>query len=89
VEGNKVGQELTLIDALAALHGKGHGGIGLDIADAVDAGDGGDDNHIIAFKQGARRRMAHAVDLFVDRAFLLDIGVGARHIGFGLVVVVI
>ncbi len=33
--------------------------------------------------------MAHAIDLFVDRAFLLDIGVGAGHIGFGLVVIVI
>src|SRR6266849_3206149 len=33
--------------------------------------------------------MAHAVDLVVDRGFLLDIGVGARHIGFRLVVVVI
>ncbi len=37
----------------------------------------------------ARRRMAHAVDLLVHRGVLLDIGVGARDIGFGLVVVVI
>ncbi len=33
--------------------------------------------------------MAHAVDLFVDGGILLDIGVGARDIGFRLVVVVI
>ena len=33
--------------------------------------------------------MAHPVDLLVDLAFLLDEGVGARHIGLGLVVVVI
>ena len=33
--------------------------------------------------------MAHAVDLLVDRGFLLDIGVGSRHIGLGLVIVVI
>ena len=71
------------------LHGEGHGGIGLDIADAVDAGDGGDDDDVIALEQRARRRMAHAVDLLVDRGFLLDIGVGARDIGFRLVVVVI
>jgi hypothetical protein len=37
----------------------------------------------------ARRRVAHAVDLLVDRGILLDIGVGARHIGFRLVVVVV
>ena len=33
--------------------------------------------------------MAHAVDLLVDRRVLLDIGVGARDVGLGLVVVVI
>ena len=33
--------------------------------------------------------MAHAVDLLVDRGFLLDEGVGARNVGLGLVVVVV
>jgi hypothetical protein len=33
--------------------------------------------------------VAHAVDLLVDRRFLLDIGVGPRDIGLGLVVIVI
>jgi hypothetical protein len=33
--------------------------------------------------------VAHAVDLLVDGRVLLDIGVGARDIGLGLVVVVV
>jgi len=33
--------------------------------------------------------VAHAIDLLVDGGFLLDIGVGARDVGLGLVVVVI
>jgi hypothetical protein len=33
--------------------------------------------------------MAHAVDLFVDGRILLDIGVGTRDVGLGLVIVVI
>jgi hypothetical protein len=33
--------------------------------------------------------VAHPVDLFVDLAFLLDVGVRARDIGLGLVVVVV
>ena len=33
--------------------------------------------------------MAHAVDLLVDGGFLLDIGVGARDIGLGLVIIVV
>ena len=33
--------------------------------------------------------MAHPVDLLVDRGFLLDERIGARHIGFRLVVIVV
>jgi hypothetical protein len=32
---------------------------------------------------------SHAIDLVVDRRFLLDVGVARRHVGFGLVIVVI
>jgi hypothetical protein len=38
---------------------------------------------------GARGGVAHAVDLLVDRGFLLDEGVRARDVGFGLVIVVV
>ena len=81
--------ELALVDLVADLQREGHRGIGLDRADAVDAGDRGDDDDVVALEQRARRRVAHAVDLLVDRGFLLDIGVGARHVGFGLVIIVI
>ena len=73
----------------ALLEREGHRRIGLHRADAVDAGHRSDDDHVVALQQRARRRMAHAVDLLVDGGFLLDIGVGARDIGFRLVVVVI
>ena len=33
--------------------------------------------------------MAHTVDLFVNLALFFDVGVRPRHIGFGLVVVVV
>ena len=47
------------------------------------------DDDVVALQNRARRRMAHAVDLLVDRGIFLDIGVGARDIGFRLVVIVI
>ena len=81
--------QLALLDPLADLQREGHGRVGLDRADAVDAGDRGDDDDVVALQERARRRVAHAVDLLVDRGVLLDIGVGARHVGFGLVVVVV
>ena len=71
------------------LQREGHRGIGLDRADAVDAGDRGDDDDVVALQQRAGRGVAHAVDLLVDRGFLLDIGVGARDVGLGLVIVVV
>ena len=77
------------VDLVAARDAHGGAGIGLHRADAVDAGHRGHDDDVVALQDRPRRRMAHAVDLFVDRAVLLDIGVGARDIGFRLVVVVI
>src|SRR3546814_5633605 len=61
----------------------------LDRPDAIEARHRGNDDHIVAFEQRARHRMAHPVDRLVYRAFLLDIGVTARHIGLGLVIVAI
>ncbi len=89
LQRHQVGDELALVDAAALLEREGHGGVGLHRADTVDAGHRGDDDDVVAFEQRARRRMAHAVDLLVDGAFLLDIGVGARDVGFRLVVIVI
>ena len=82
-------QELALLVGFADDHVLGHGRIGLDRADAVDAADRGDDDHVVAFQQGPRGAVAHAVDGLVDLRFLFDIGIAARHIGLGLVVIVI
>ena len=76
-------------DLAAALHLHHHARIGLDRSDAVDARDRGHDHHVVAFQQRLGGGMAHAVDLLVDRAVLLDIGVGPRHVGFRLIVVVV
>ncbi|MBA7484268.1 hypothetical protein ES707_19792 [subsurface metagenome] len=89
LQGDEVGDQLPLVDALALLQRKGHRGVGLDRADTVDAGHRRHDDDVVALEQRARRRMAHAVDLLVDGGVLLDIGVGARDVGLRLVVVVI
>ena len=89
LQGDEVADELALVDPVAELQREGHRGIGLDRADAVDAGDRGDDDDVVALQHRARRGVAHAVDLLVDVGFLLDIGVGARDVGLGLVIVVV
>ena len=82
-------QNLPLIIAFPDRQILGHRRIGFDRADAVDARHRGDDNHIIAFQKRPRGRVAHAVDLFVDLRFLFDKGIGARNIGFGLIVIIV
>ena len=86
---DKTGEQLGAVDPVALGERQGHLRIGLDRTDAVDAGDRGDDDDIAPFENCPRRRVAHPIDLFVQRQFLLDIGVGARDIGLGLVIVVI
>ena len=89
LQGHEVGHQLALLDLVAALQAEGHRRIGLDRADTVDAGYARHDDDVVALDQRAGRRMAHAVDLLVDGRILLDIGVGARDIGLGLVVIVV
>ena len=86
--GQGTGQRVAL-DLAAHFQLDDHARVGLDRADAVDAGHGGDDDHVVALQQALRRRVAHAVDRLVDLAVLLHVGVGARHVGFRLVVVVV
>ncbi len=88
-ERDEIGDQRALADLLALLQGKRHLRIGLDRADAVDAGHGRDDDDVVAFQERARRRVTHAVDLLVHRRILLDVGVGARDVGFRLVIVVV
>ena len=58
-------------------------------ADAVDAGDAGHDDHVAPGEQGAHGAGAKAVDLVVAGGVLLDVGVSARDVSLGLVVVVV
>ena len=85
---DEVGDDLALVVGFADLEVLRHRTVGFHRSDAVDAGDGGHDDHVVPFQKSPRGRMAHAVDLFVDLAFLLYVGVGARHVGLGLVVVI-
>ena len=89
LQRHQIGHQLALLDTVAPLQAEGHRRVGLDRADTVDAGHAGDDDHVVTLHYGAGRRMAHAVDLLVDGRILLDIGVGPRDVGFGLVVIVV
>jgi hypothetical protein len=65
LERDQVGAQLGLVDLVADLEGEGHGRIGLDRADAVDAADRGHNDDVVSLQDRSRRRVPHAVDLFV------------------------
>jgi hypothetical protein len=81
--------DLALADLLALLQVQDHAVVIDRIADAVDRRDGAHDHHVAPFQQALGRRQAHLLDVLVDRGILLDEQVARRHVGLGLVVVVV
>ena len=74
---------------LTARQRQHHAVVRLGRAEAVDARHAGDDDDVAALEERPRGRQAHAVDLVVDRRFLLDVRVARRDVRLGLVVVVV
>ncbi len=82
-------QNLVAIDLRAALERQHEAVVRLGRSEAVDARHARDDDDVAALEERPRRRQPQPVDLVVDDGFLLDVRVGRRHVGFGLVVVVV
>ena len=76
-------------DGVAFFEHEHHAVVGFGRADAVDAGDGGDDDDVAALEKRASGAHAQLVELVVDGGFFFDVGVAGRNVGFGLVVVVV
>ena len=73
----------------AALEELQHAEERLGRAQAVDARHRGHDQHVAALEQRLGRAQPQPVDLLVDVGLFLDVGVGLRDVGLGLVVVVV
>ena len=59
------------------------------VAQAVDTGHAGDNNHVAPLKQRTGRAVAEFVDLVVDHRVLFDIDILARDIRLGLIIVIV
>ena len=86
---DQLAQNLVAVDRVADLEQLHFFVVDLGRPDPVDAGDGGDDDHVATGEQRRRRRVAQAVDLVVDRGVLLDVEILGGDVGLGLVVVVV
>ena len=86
---DEAAQQLVAVDLVADLERDHAVHVLLRGAEAVDAGDRGDHDHVTAGEQRVGRGVAQALDLLVDRGVLLDVGVRLRDVRLGLVVVVV
>ena len=82
-------QRSTQVERFA--HLELHGGLEVfgGNTEAIDAADRGHHDHILALEQRAGGGVTQHVDLLVDRRRLGDVSIRDRHVGLGLVVVVI
>lgn len=82
-------EQLVAIDPLADAERNHHFKVVFRRAEAVDAGDAGDDDDIAAADERARGEEAEAVDLLVDGGVFFDVDVALGDVGLRLVVVVV
>ena len=58
-------------------------------AQTVDAGNGGDNDHILSFRKRHSRRQAELIDLVIDVRVFFNIGIRRRNIRLRLIIIVI
>ncbi len=85
----QLGNHVALAHLVAAAQCHHHLVVGLGLADAVDRRHRGDDHNVAPLEHALGTRQAHLLDVLVDRRVFLDEQIALRHIGLGLVVVVV
>ena len=78
-----------MVDTITTHQVQHHGVVAGRVTQAVNGGHRGHDDGVRPLQNGLGGRQTHLLDLLIHRGILLDEGVGARHIGFRLVVVVV
>ena len=81
--------DVALADSVFYAQRQNHLVVFVRVTDTVDGRDGGDDDDVAPLHQRLGARQTHLLDMFVDRRVLFDEQVALRHVGFGLVVIVV
>ena len=86
---HQLGDGFALRDFVARAQDKAHLHIALGRTYAVNRADGGDDDGVAPLQHALGGRQAHLLNLLVDGRVFFNEQIALRHIGLGLVVVVI
>ena len=89
LHAHQLGNDLALIQLVAFAQGQHHLMIGRRVAYAVDGRYGSHNDHVTTLEQAFGARQSHLFDVLVDGRVFFNEQIALRHIGFGLVVVVV
>ena len=89
LHAHQLSDQVALPEFVAGAKRQHHLVVGLRLADAVDGRDGGNDHHIPALEHAFGATQTHLLNVLVDGRVFFDEQVPLRHIGLGLVVVVV
>ena len=89
LHAHQLGDQVALPELVAAAQCHHHLVVGLGLTDTVNGRHSGDDHHIAPLQHAFGTTQAHLLDVLVDGRVFLNEQVALRHIGLGLVIVVI
>ncbi len=82
-------QNIPLVQTVAAVQMQHHLQVGPRVPQAIDRRNRRHDDTVRALQQGLGGRQSHLFDLLIDGGILLNIGIGGRHIGLRLIIVIV
>ena len=89
LHAHQLGDGVALADFVARAHCHHHAVVALGLADAVDGRHGSHHDHVAPLQDALGATQAHLLDVLIDRAVFFYEQVALRHIGLGLVIVVV
>ncbi len=89
LHADQLRDDVALAQLVAVAQDEAHLRVVLGLADAVDGRHARDDHRVAPLQHALGGRQPHLLDVLVDRRILLDEQVALRHVGLGLVVVVV
>ena len=89
LHAHQLGDGVALADFVASTHRHHHAVVALGLTNTVDGRHSSHHDHIAPLQDTFGATQAHLLDVLVDRAVFFNEQVALRHIGFGLVVVVV
>ena len=89
LHAHQLGDHVALAKLVAHAQRHHHLVVALGLANAIDGRNSGDDDNVCALQQAFGTAQPHLLDVLIDGAVFFNEQIALRHVGLGLVVVVV